>query len=93
MIRRAEADKHDQLIQKLKRLNIEAPTETISLGNLVETDKGVFFISHALRPIDLDGTKYFFLGTDAPIYEIMAGKTVGESFEFRGITYKVLAIN
>jgi hypothetical protein len=92
MIRRNEAGKHDALIQKLKRLNINAPTEFISLGNLVETDRGMFFISFGLRPIDLEGTKYFLLGTDAPIYAIMAGKKEGESFAFRDINYSIISI-
>ncbi len=92
MIRRAEAEKHERLIKQLKNLNLNAPQESISLGNLVETDKGAFLISYALRPIELNGKKYMFLGTEAPIYEVMAGKKEGESFEFRGIAYKVLSI-
>ena len=93
LLRRVEADKHDQQIQQFKRLRLDPPTESISLGNLVETDKGTFFISYALRPIDFNGTKYMLLGTEAPIYKVMAEKKEGDTFEFRGIAYKVLAIN
>jgi hypothetical protein len=93
LIRRVEADKHIRQIQQFKRLRLDPPTESISLGNLVETDRGIFFISYATKPIDLNGKKYMLLGTEAPIYAVMAEKKVGETFEFRGILYTVKSIS
>jgi hypothetical protein len=93
VMRRVEADKHVYQIQQFKRLRLDPPTASISLGNLVETDRGIFFISYALKPIDLNGKKYMLLGTEAPIYAVMAEKKVGETFEFRGIAYNVLSIH
>lgn len=92
MIRRVEAEKHDRQVQQFKNLKLNPPNESISLGNLVETDRGLFFVSYAHRPIDLNGHKYMLLGTEAPIYEVMAGKKVGETFEFRGIKYSITSI-
>lgn len=92
LIRRHEAEKHTQQIALLKRLNLNAPTATISLGNLVTTDKGVFLIAYAQKPIVRHGQRYMLIGTDAPIYAVMAGKKTGDTFAFRGITYTVLAI-
>ncbi len=92
LIRRVEADKHDQQIQQFKKLRLDPPTETVSLGNLIETNRGSFFISYALKPIELNGKKYLLLGMDAPIYQVMAGKKEGDSFEFRGINYEVNSI-
>lgn len=89
---RVEADKHDQQVLQFKRLRLDPPTESISLGNLVETNRGYFFISYALKPIELNDKKYVLLGTEAPIYEVMAEKKVGDSFEFRGINYTVKSI-
>ena len=37
----------------------------------------------------VDGKKIFYLATDAPIYEVMAGKKKGETFEFRNISYTI----
>lgn len=93
LIRRHEAEKHERQIELLRRLNLDAPTESVSMGNLVETDKGFFLISYAQKPIDLNGHRYMFIGTEAPIYEVMAGQKVGESFEFRNISYTILSIN
>ena len=92
LLRRAEAQKYERQIDQLKKLNLSAPTETISLGNLVVTDKGNFLIAFAQKPFDLNGEKYLFIGVEAPIYEVMAGKKPGDSFEFRGITYTVNSI-
>ena len=92
LVRRMEAEKHERTIQYFKRLNSNIETDQVSLMSLVETDRGKFFISHAIRPIKIDGETYRFLGTDAPIYHVMAGKKAGESFTFRDITYEIASV-
>lgn len=86
---RAEAERNENIIAALKRLQTEISTDTIQLMSLVETNHGSFLIAHALRPIVLDGIKYMFLATDAPIYAEMVGKRAGDTFTFRGIAYEI----
>ncbi len=92
LVRRVEAEKHESTIQFFKRLNPEIETKTVSLMSLIKTNRGTFFISHANRPVQLNGTSYMLLGVDAPIYQVMAGKQPGDSFEFRGINYEIESI-
>ena len=61
----------------------------IGFGSLVITDKMNFFIAASLGNFDLDGQKYFIISTQTPIYEAMDGKEPGQSFTFRGQTYKI----
>lgn len=93
LVRRVEAEKHASTIQFFKRLNPNIVTDEVALMSLIETNKGTFFISHAVRPIQFNGDAYMLLGTDAPIYEAMAGKKAGETFNFRGIDYKIYSVN
>lgn len=90
---RADAEKHENMIELLKRQMPAPATDTIQLMSLVETNHGSFLISYALRPIELDGVKYTFLATDAPIYAEMAGKKAGDSFSFRGVDYNILSVS
>ena len=92
LVRRAEAEKHERTIQFFRRLNPDLQTGEVSLMSLIDTDKRTFFISHAGRPVQLNGQTYMLLGTDAPIYTAMAGKKEGDSFEFRGIAYKINSV-
>lgn len=92
LVRRKEVEKHERTIQFFKRLNPNIETSEVSLMSLVETDKGSFFISHAIRPIQLHGITYRFLGTDAPIYKLMAGKKAGDAFNFREISYQINSV-
>ena len=93
LVRRMEAEKHERTIQYFKRLNPSIETNNVSMMSLIETDKGTFFICHAIRPVQLNGSTYRLLGTDAPIYQVMAGKKAGDVFEFRGIEYTIHSVS
>lgn len=88
-INRHEAEKHESLIQQLKMINIENERNEVEPGSLVYTNHGNFLIAHATRPIELDGSSFMLIGTEAPIYNEMRGKIKGEKFAFRGIDYEI----
>lgn len=89
---RADAEKHENTIAALNRFDTDIQTETVQLMSLVETNHGTFLVSLATRPVELDGKKFMFLATDAPIYAEMMGKKEGDTFAFRGINYEILRV-
>ena len=91
-INRREVEKHEILIQQLKSIIIDNENVGVVLGSLVYTNHGNFFISQAIRPIELNKITYLFIGTEAPIYSEMKGKFAGSKFEFRGIEYEIKAV-
>lgn len=91
-ISRLEVEKHENLINQLRAVNVEDSCDAVCLGALVETNHGTFFFTQALRPIVLNGATYHFLGTEAPIYAVMAGKKAGEVFSFREISYTIISV-
>lgn len=92
-INRSEALKHEALIKGLKTIDTKITHDFVCQGSLISTNHGHYFISQAVRPIKLNGESYFLLATDAPIYEVMAGKKIGDKFEFRGINYEIQSIS
>ncbi len=91
-IRRSEAEQYQQMVDKLKTYKFAKELNVVDSLSLIKTNRGWFFISQAVKPLNVDGTKYFMLTTNAPIYSVMEGRKAGESFSFRGIDYTIESI-
>ncbi len=88
-IRREEAEEVKRLIQTFRNYQFQKEKAEVELLSLVMTNRGNFFISKALKAIEVDGEKYFLMATDAPVYAKMEGKKKGDAFEFNNITFKI----
>jgi vacuolar-type H+-ATPase subunit D/Vma8 len=66
--------------------------EQVEFGSVVRTDKGTFFVSTSIEEFEVDGDPVFGLSIDSPLYEIMKGKKVGESFAYKTYTYLIREI-
>lgn len=92
VLRRAEAEEYQQTVNKLKGYKFPTEHTEVDFLSLVKTNRGVYFISQALKPLMFEGKRYYYLAMDAPIYEILKGKKPGDSFSFRGIDYTIESI-
>ncbi|MDX1446176.1 3-oxoacyl-ACP synthase [Lishizhenia sp.] len=63
--------------------------ETVSLGAVVETNKGAFYISLAMGKVVLEGKTYFAVSPTAPIVQAMLGMKVGDEFVFNGMKQNI----
>lgn len=73
----------------LKELDLEQKIQ-ISLGSLVETQQGFFFLAVPLGKISVDGgTEAFVISTTSPVGKLFLGKQIGETIEFNGRNYKI----
>lgn len=64
------------------------PTK-ITLGSLVQTSRGQFFVAAGLGNIMLDEEACFVISPTAPIGQAMMGLEAGEQFVFRGEVVKI----
>jgi len=76
----------------LRRINATKQNNEVSLGAVVLTELQNYFIGVSLGEIKLEGESYYAISGMSPIFKAMAGKTTGDSFEFRGKHYKILQI-
>lgn len=76
----------------LDKIDIETHFTKVAFGSLVETTMGYFFVSIGAGIIELNQTKFMVISQEAPIGQIILGKTVGDTFEFREKSYKILSI-
>ena len=63
----------------LKNINPN-PHKIVTLGSLVETEKGKFFIAVSLGEISFSQEKIFVISAESPLAKAMNGKKTGESF-------------
>jgi transcription elongation GreA/GreB family factor len=69
----------------------QADSKKISLGSLVQTTSGWFFLGPPLGQLNLS-PKVFCLSLDSPMGAFLQGKSIGDSFELNGRTIEVLDI-
>lgn len=78
--------------QLLEKINPQIPCSNVSLGALVSTGMGEFFVAVGAGVVALNGKNIMVISPQSPIGMVMMGKVTGESFEFRGKGYKVVSV-
>jgi transcription elongation GreA/GreB family factor len=54
---------------------------------------GSFFVAIGAGIIELEAKKFMTISPEAPIGQLIMGKTAAETFDFRGKTHKIMAIS
>ena len=80
-----QLNEHLKSQQILKNINPN-PHKIVTLGSLVETEKGMFFIAISLGEILFNQEKVFVISTESPLAKAMNGKKVGETFIVNNLT-------
>ena len=74
-----QLNEHLKSQQILKNINPN-PHKIVTLGSLVETEKGMFFIAISLGELSFNQEKMFVISAESPLAKAMNGKKTGESF-------------
>lgn len=77
----------------LESISTRKKLDKVEFGALVKTDSLHFFISVPKSDLTYQGKKIVGISTQAPIYQVMRGKTKGEQFTFNDTTYKIEEIS
>ena len=72
----------------LKNINPN-PHKVVTLGSLVETEKGMFFIAISLGELSFNQEKIFVISAESPLAKAMNGKKVGETFIVNNLTQTI----
>ena len=64
-------------------------TDTVRPGAIVGFDGDRYIVGVLTSEVECDGTTYEGITSDAPIYAVLAGLRVGETFEFAGHTHQI----
>ena len=78
-----------KLIRVLEQINPHRPADPITLGSLVETSQGTFYLAVSLGNVTFEGNTYWVISPVAPIGQALLGLRVGDNFIFNGNTVKI----
>ncbi|MFB9862655.1 hypothetical protein [Rufibacter immobilis] len=87
-----QLDEAQAKLSILKRIVRNKVNEDVALGSIVRTDAQNYFISVSLGEIVIDGEKFYAISAASPVFQVMAGKTKGETFLFRDKKINILDI-
>lgn len=85
-IERERTGKQLQQIEALQKVIQQidlAPSINISLGSLVYTTSGNYFLSLSVGSVTLEKTSFFCVAMGAPIAQVLKGKKQGDIFVFQ----------
>ena len=68
------------------------PHQTIGVGSLVETDKGLFYIAVSLGEIIFNEKKIFVISTESPLGNVLLGHKTCEEISLNNLKQKILKI-
>lgn len=82
-------EQSERLLQRLNQIDATKNCQTVQLGALVHTNRGLFFISLSLGKIKVDTQQVVCMAANAPLAQAMLHKSPGMSVSFNGLEYKI----
>ena len=81
-----------QMKATLSRINPLKSSETISLGSLVETNVGTYFLSISAGQLRIANNMYFAISTSSPIGKLFLGKKVEDALVWNGRKIEIMKV-
>lgn len=76
----------------LDKIDPQTIFSKVAFGALVETSMGIFFVTIGVGVVEFDDKKVMAISPQSPIGQAIAGKEVGETFDFRGKKQEIITI-
>lgn len=83
---------HKREMEILNTVNFFQKFDEVRLGALTETSMGMFLIGVSLGKITHEGDAIILISSNSPIGKDLMGKTIGQSFDFKGKSVKIISI-
>ena len=81
-----------QDLQQLKSIDLQQVHEEVSLGSVIKTDSGNFFIAVSVGKVIIAGEMFYIVSPESPIGKAFWGAEEEDEIFFRKRKYEVLAV-
>lgn len=78
--------------EALEMVRADRNNETVSIGAVVTTTNGQFFLVAPAGKVRVNGLDYHAISPESPIGQKMSGLKVGDSFDINGREFKITQI-
>ena len=82
----------ERLQHVLQRIDIKKISTKISLGSLVTTNKGIYFIAIGRGLVNINNHDYYVIALNSPIGKLLFGKEKGDAVVFNKQKIEILTI-
>jgi transcription elongation GreA/GreB family factor len=79
-------------LNQIEKIKIQNISNSVTVGSLVLTDKGYFFIASALGKISVEGENVFVVSASSPLALKLLGLSTKDTVEVNGTVYEVKEI-
>lgn len=83
---------HKREMEILNTVNFFQKFDEVRLGALADISMGKFLIGVSLGKITHEGDAIMLISSNSPIGKDLMGKTIGQSFDFKGKSVKIISI-
>lgn len=90
---REQLNRNRSVKVEMQQLVLDNAYPEVHKGNIVETNKGIYFVGIGLGQIKVDGQPCFCVSTDAPMGQALLGSKVGDEVNYNGSTIKIEEIH
>ncbi|MDT0648662.1 transcription elongation factor [Autumnicola edwardsiae] len=80
------------LRETLEKAKKRQSSGQIQLGSLIRTNMANYIVAIPAGQIDINDEKYFAIGANSPIAQILQDKKAGEDFSFNGKTNQIVSV-
>lgn len=80
------------LRKTIAQLDLKKEHSSASLGSLINTDNGIYYLSIPIGKVEIENEIYFIVSSVSPIGRILLNCKKGDSLEFNGNTLNVIDI-
>ena len=77
----------------LQRIDLNASSNHIRLGSLVETSQGSYFLSISAGQLNVENKVYYAVSSSSPIGALLLGETIGKQIMIGEKNIQILAIS
>lgn len=88
---KVQLNRAERGLEVLASLDI-SPKNKVETGAIIETNSLNFFIGYPTIPFEIEGKRYVGISAGSPIYSLMNGKRIGDTFQYSGTTYNINTI-
>ncbi|HNV95178.1 MAG TPA: hypothetical protein PKG63_01790 [Bacteroidales bacterium] len=79
-------------MELLNKINPETLNDEVSFGAVVKTNAHRLFFAVSIGKIEINNETFFVASTQTPLFEVMKGKKVNESFEFNKNSFQITEV-
>lgn len=73
----------------LQKIDFNKPSDFISIGTLVETNRGLFFIASAIGKVVVEDKIVFVISHLSPLGKLLLGKKQKDTVVFNSVSYEI----